>query len=124
MNGERVGRWVQPARGAQEFHYAGSWLAAPNHRPLSLSLQPVPGAMVLRGLAVEAWFENLLPDSAAIRQRVQQRFRPPAVVPSISWRPLVVIARGLFNSCPPTSGPPDWIASKRFPLQTRRSGAC
>ena len=75
MNGEQVGTWVLPARRSQEFHYAGSWLSSPNRRPLSLSLQPVPAATVLRGLAVEAWFENLLPDSASIRQRVQQRFR-------------------------------------------------
>jgi serine/threonine-protein kinase HipA len=75
MNGELVGTWALPARGVQEFHYAESWLSSPNHRPLSLSLQPVPGATELRGLAVEAWFDNLLPDSAAIRQRVQLRFR-------------------------------------------------
>ena len=81
MNGERVGTWVQPARGAQEFHYAESWLSSPNRRPLSLSLQPVPGATELRGLAVEAWFDKLLPDSAAIRQRVQMP--RPVVEP---WR--------------------------------------
>ena len=38
MNGERVGTWTFPARAAQTFTYAESWLRSSQFRPLSLSL--------------------------------------------------------------------------------------
>lgn len=73
-NGVRVGDWRLPARGAGEFQYDADWLAAPEARPLSLSL-PLPIDRVQhRGAAVEAYFDNLLPDSEPIRRRLQERF--------------------------------------------------
>src|SRR5690349_15373821 len=75
-NGERVGLWHLPSRGAMEFEYDDTWLTAEEARPLSLSL-PLPLATspaVHKGAAVEAYFDNLLPDSEPIRRRLQERF--------------------------------------------------
>jgi len=75
MNGERVGTWSLPTGGPQQFTYAESWLHSNQFRPLSLSLPAGLGAATLRGEAVESWFDNLLPDSDAIRRRAQIRFQ-------------------------------------------------
>lgn len=73
MNGEHVGHWVLEPDGTQAFEYAETWRAAPASRPLSLSM-PLAGEKVHRGPIVESFFENLLPDSRQIRQRIQTRF--------------------------------------------------
>ena len=75
MNGERVGTWSLPARGPQQFTYAESWLQSSQFRPLSLFLPAGLGRSALSGHAVESWFDNLLPDSDAIRRRAQARFQ-------------------------------------------------
>ena len=75
MNGERVGIWSLSGRGAQAFSYVESWLHSSQFRPLSLSLPTGFGATTLSGSAVESWFDNLLPDSDAIRRRAQTRFQ-------------------------------------------------
>lgn len=72
-NGERVATWVIPARGAQQLIYDAQWLASAGGRPLSLSL-PFTGEKALTGNAVHNYFDNLLPDSAPIRQRLATRF--------------------------------------------------
>ncbi|MFN6339494.1 MAG: type II toxin-antitoxin system HipA family toxin [Cyanobacteriota bacterium] len=74
MNGERVGDWWVPGRGPQEFVYDPAWLSSPQFRPLSLSLPVGLGAPALRGVVVEQWFANLLPDNEAILSRLQRRF--------------------------------------------------
>jgi serine/threonine-protein kinase HipA len=74
-NGARVGTWRWPLRTAPEFEYAESWMSMSDARPLSLSL-PLPAAPIPhRGAAVEAYFDNLLPDSDTIRRRLQERFQ-------------------------------------------------
>ncbi len=73
-NGERVGRWRLPARGDAELAYDPAWMASPAGRPLSLSL-PFTGALAHRGPVVTSYFDNLLPDSLPIRQRIAGRFR-------------------------------------------------
>lgn len=73
-NGLRVGTWRLPARGAMEFVYEESWLGADEARPLSLSLPLTFEARPQRGATVEAYFDNLLPDSDPIRRRIQARF--------------------------------------------------
>ena len=58
-----------------ELRYEDSWLTSPSARPLSLSLPlPLVGNEPLRGDRVEHFFENLLPDSGAIRRRLAQRY--------------------------------------------------
>ncbi|MBD8526898.1 type II toxin-antitoxin system HipA family toxin [Pseudomarimonas arenosa] len=74
MNGLRVGRWSLEPTGEHVFAYAADWLARPEARPLSLSM-PMRSNAPYRSAVVESWFDNLLPDSRAIRQRIQSRFR-------------------------------------------------
>lgn len=72
MNGERVGEWHQRA-GGHEFRYDKSWFDSAAARPISLSLPLRPSREPYR-LGVEAFFDNLLPDSRQIRERLQRRF--------------------------------------------------
>lgn len=74
MNGELVGHWRIPANGGHEFLYAESWLNSPAARPLSLSMPLRPSREPYRE-GVEAYFDNLLPDSKAIREKIQRRFQ-------------------------------------------------
>lgn len=72
-NGQLVGHWE--ATGAEHrFEYHPAWLATPAARPLSLSLPFTPGNAAHRGAAVRNFFDNLLPDSEAIRRRMQEKF--------------------------------------------------
>ncbi len=75
MNGAFVGTWsIQPHIG-EVLQYDNDWVASEQGRPLSLSLPFTPGNGPHRGDAVRAYFENLLPDSKTIRERVARRFR-------------------------------------------------
>jgi len=73
MNGEHVGEWRRSSSGGHEFVYAESWLASSSARPISLSLPLRPAAKPYRK-AVEQFFDNLLPDSRTIRERIQRHF--------------------------------------------------
>lgn len=74
-NGELVGQWTPAGRRPTELRYADSWLTSASARPLSLSLPlPLLGNEPLRGERVENFFENLLPESSAIRKRLAQRY--------------------------------------------------
>ncbi len=74
MNGEPVGTWFWTRTGVPALRYHDAWLRSPNMRALSLSL-PIPaGDKELRGPAVENYFDNLLPDSDRIRERLRRRF--------------------------------------------------
>lgn len=74
MNGERVGTWRASPAG-DELHYDTAWLRSPQTRPLSLSLPFRPGNPPHKGAAVRAYFDNLLPDSPPLRERLARRFR-------------------------------------------------
>jgi serine/threonine-protein kinase HipA len=74
-NGLRVGRWLVPARGASEFSYDESWVESAYGRPISLSLPMTFDAIPVKSQRVDFYFDNLLPDSAAIRQRIRNRFQ-------------------------------------------------
>lgn len=74
-NGELVGHWTPAGRQPMRLAYADSWLQSSAARPLSLSLPlPLLDNAPLRGALVENFFENLLPDSSAIRRRLAQRY--------------------------------------------------
>jgi serine/threonine-protein kinase HipA len=73
-NGLRVARWTLTARGPMELVYEPEWLASPEARPLSLSLPLNFDGVPLRGDRVGFFFDNLLPDSSAIRQRIRKRY--------------------------------------------------
>jgi len=60
-----------------EFVYARDWVEDEGSRPLSLSLPMNLDGVPLKGERVGFFFDNLLPDSEAIRRRIQTRFRTP-----------------------------------------------
>jgi serine/threonine-protein kinase HipA len=72
MNGQKVSRLLQNAAGKLEMTYAEEWLGSEARRPLSLSL-PL-SSRKHSGEVVENFFDNLLPDSQPIRNRIQARF--------------------------------------------------
>ncbi|MBH9642557.1 type II toxin-antitoxin system HipA family toxin [Burkholderia vietnamiensis] len=73
-NGVRVGIWRIPPRGDMELLYDAGWKQSDAGRPLSLSLPFGIGPAPLRGERVNHYFDNLLPDSDAIRRRLASRF--------------------------------------------------
>jgi serine/threonine-protein kinase HipA len=75
MNGELVGTWGIGRSATSTFLYADSWLRSDRVRPISLSIPLTPGNEPQRGPHIDDWFDNLLPDSPAIRTRVSRRFR-------------------------------------------------
>lgn len=77
-NGLRVGRWLVPANGPMELHYDPTWVASKEARPISLSLPMNLDGLPLKGEKVGFFFDNLLPDSEAIRRRVRARFATPS----------------------------------------------
>lgn len=58
-----------------ELQYDADWLATDVGRPLSLSLPFNLQNLPVKGEKVANYFDNLLPDSDAIRRRVAERFR-------------------------------------------------
>lgn len=73
MNGERVGVFTRQNNGAHTFQYAGSWLNNRLARPLSLSLPLQLPALTSE--SVINYFDNLLPDSPLVRDRIVARYR-------------------------------------------------
>jgi serine/threonine-protein kinase HipA len=73
-NGQRVGLWTFNRRAEHAFEYDPTWMAQASARPLSLSL-PFTGTQSIRGERVRNFFDNLLPDSEAIRLRIASRFK-------------------------------------------------
>jgi serine/threonine-protein kinase HipA len=74
-NGMRVGRWLLPAKGPMEFSYDARWVESNEARPLSLSLPINLDGQPLKGERVDFFFDNLLPDTDGIRQRIRSRYR-------------------------------------------------
>lgn len=72
MNGEKVGLLSRASSGKLEFRYDASWLGSKSGRPLSLSM-PL-ASQAYSGDVVENYFDNLLPDSLPIRNRIQKKF--------------------------------------------------
>ena len=79
MNGQRVGVWFWTRTGTPGFHYDDSWLQSPNARPLSVSVPMPAGGGDVMGARVEHYFDNLLPDSNRIRERLRRRFGTPSI---------------------------------------------
>lgn len=72
LNSIEVGKLTLENSGAMAFQYYPDWLEKPGARAISLSLPLSP--KVYRGALVFNFFDNLLPDSDAIRSRMQARF--------------------------------------------------
>lgn len=71
MNGELVGILASSSKGVLSFTYDQSWLEHEGRRVISLSM-PLT-SQVYSGPVVENYFDNLLPDSQPIRNRLQTR---------------------------------------------------
>ena len=78
MNGQHVGVW-ELAAGEHRFRYDDAWLQSPAARVLSLSMPFTPGNALHRGAVVQNYFDNLLPDNDAIRQRLRDKFSARSV---------------------------------------------
>ena len=74
MNGLLVGNWSYSRSKTSVFHYEPSWMASAASRPLSLSMPMTAGNSEHRGDVVDNYFDNLLPDNEAIRQRIRTRY--------------------------------------------------
>lgn len=71
LNNRPIGRLNKASTGAIDFQYDPTWLEWEHALPVSLSLPLREDAY--RGEAVAAVFDNLLPDSDALRRRVAER---------------------------------------------------
>jgi HipA-like protein len=71
FNGRIVGRLLKTAAGALSFQYQPEWLSQPDAIPVSLSLPLREDPF--RGPEVGAVFENLLPDSEALRRGIAEK---------------------------------------------------
>ena len=78
MNGFPVGK-LYLKKGRMSFEYAREWLAVDGARAISLSL-PMQSAEIADD-AVDAYFDNLLPDSAAIREHIKDRLGAESTKP-------------------------------------------
>jgi serine/threonine-protein kinase HipA len=115
MNGLPVGCW-EVARGAERLMYRDDWVADPQGRPLSLSLPFTPGNQPCQGPEVEAYFDNLLPDSEAIRRRIALRYRARD---TSSFSMLAELGRdcvGAIQLLPPDEAPADLQSIAGRPL--------
>lgn len=79
MNDEYVGELLKTADGAHQLIYANSWLTSSKARPLSLSLPLQKGKIT--SSQVYNYFDNLLPDSLHIRERIVKRFQAASTQP-------------------------------------------
>jgi len=107
MNGLHVGVWSTLRTGTPVFRYDEAWVQAEEGRALSLSL-PFSAGLELRGDAVTNYFDNLLPDSAAIRRRLRSRFRARS---DEAFDLLTAIGRdcvGAVQLLPPGEDPVGW----------------
>lgn len=112
MNGEFVGTWSAHPHAAETLQYADSWVSSRRGRPLSLSLPFTPGNQPHRGDAVRTYFENLLPDSRDIRERVARRFQ---VGSTEAFALLAEIGRDCVGALQvlPDATPPDGVEEIR-----------
>ncbi len=116
MNGERVGTW-RAGKGRDELQYAQTWLASPNSRPISLRFPLRPGKAPYTGLEVHHYFDNLLPDTKAIRERIARRFK----LDSIDAFPLLEsVGRDCVGALQilPEDEPPSNVKSIEFRVRT------
>lgn len=75
MNSYLVGEWTIASNGVHRFNYSSEWLSQSGARPISFSLPLISSSKSHKGQVVENFFDNLLPDTRAIRERLQTRFK-------------------------------------------------
>lgn len=116
MNGAYVGVWATSRNGVQTFRYDPQWTTSNAARALSLSLPITAGNAEHRGDAVANYFENLLPDSTAIRTRLSTRFKTKTTA---AFDLLAAIGRdcvGAVQILPQNMQPQGWDRIETEPL--------
>src|SRR5215510_22464 len=116
VNGSRAGEWRILTRGDMEFQYERAWTESEEGRSLSLSLPLSLDNAPIKGRPVEYYFDNLLPDSDPIRQRLQRQFHTAS---RSSFDLLAAIGRdcvGAVHLLSPDQPPPDIRAINVKPL--------
>jgi len=98
LNARLVGRLRRQASGAIDFQYDPDWLSWEHAMPVSLSLPLREDRYT--GDPVIAVFDNLLPDSDAIRRRVANGSMPTAPMPTAFLRRSDATASARSSSCP------------------------
>lgn len=81
MNSEHVGHWRIDTNGRSQFGYTIEWINGRYARPISLSMPLRHPKSPFVGIEVEAFFDNLLPDSKVVRERIQARYRTTSTSP-------------------------------------------
>ena len=107
MNGELVGEWGTRQGGVPYLRYAESWRNSKNSRSISLSL-PLTPTLEIRGVEVDYYFDNLLPDSPEIRRRLREKY---GVRSNSAFALLSAIGRdcaGAVQLLPPGAQPEGW----------------
>lgn len=118
MNGRPVGVWTTLRTGTPVWRYHEAWVASPEGRALSLSL-PFTPSLEHRGETVTYYFDNLLPDSAAIRQRLRRRWLARS---GDAFDLLAAVGRdcvGAIQLLPPDAMPQGWNRIEAEPLRDR-----
>ncbi|MFM0339596.1 type II toxin-antitoxin system HipA family toxin [Paraburkholderia fungorum] len=115
MNGLPVGTW-ETTRDGERLTYFDSWILDDQGRPLSLSLPFTAGNPPYRGKIVADYFDNLLPDSKPIRERIAGRYRTGGTSP---FELLAILGRdcvGALQMLPPEAEPTDLETIRGRPL--------
>lgn len=105
MNGIEVGRWTYAPPADNRFRYSPTWLQHPAAVPVSLSMPLSPEAVV--GDRVWNFFDNLLPDNADIRRRLQARLGAASARPFDLLTAMGGDCVGALQIHPASSAPPD-----------------
>ena len=116
MNGQLVGQWSHTRSKTSVFQYAPEWMRSPAARALSLSMPMTVGIGAYRGQVVENYFDNLLPDNDAIRQRIRARF---ATQSTQAFELLTAIGRdcvGAVQLLPVNAQPDGWDKVQSEPM--------
>ncbi|MFB9127410.1 type II toxin-antitoxin system HipA family toxin [Paraburkholderia dipogonis] len=115
INGLPVGTW-ETTRDGEKLTYFEDWIADEQGRPLSLSLPFTPGNQPFRGKVVSDYFDNLLPDSRAIRERIARRYKTGGTSPFELLARLGRDCVGAIQLLPPDETPVDLEQIRGRPL--------
>jgi serine/threonine-protein kinase HipA len=121
MNGDLVGEWTTSRSGNPIFRYTEPWVKSPQARALSLSI-PFTEDREVRGPQVDHYFDNLLPDNPAIRNRIRDRF---GLRSTDAFDLLQEIGRdcvGAVQLLPLSQEPTGWNSINAKPLSTADVG--
>lgn len=116
LNGIEVGTLSMESSGAMAYRYTPEWTERPGARAISLSL-PLSDAPY-RGERVYNFFDNLLPDSDALRARMQARFRTSTRHPFDLLSSVGRDCIGAIQLYPDTGPLPDVRAVKAEPMDS------